>query len=146
MITPHTLGLYIPEFVPQLSPSDLANLADKSFTAMASVIFSLFIPQSAIPTSDLNSLVDKSFSTFNSPYVTPLSQLSVPLDTSNIEFHLLELFHGPTLAFKDVALQFLGNVFEYFLERKNRNKNEQQQETHKLTILGATSGDTGRLG
>lgn len=59
--------------------------------------------------------------------VTPVNKLK--------EFWVLELFHGPTFAFKDVALQFLGNVFEFFLERGNIQK--------EITILGATSGDTG---
>jgi len=53
----------------------------------------------------------------------------------------MELWHGPTWAFKDVALQFLGNVFAYFLERRNKDKKEEEKET--LTVVGATSGDTG---
>lgn len=57
------------------------------------------------------------------------------------QLHLLELFHGPTFAFKDVALQFVGNLFEYFLVRKNKGKSEQNRE--HLTVIGATSGDTG---
>lgn len=56
--------------------------------------------------------------------------------------HLLELFHGPTFAFKDVALQFVGNLFEYFLVRKNAGKREGEKR-HTLTVIGATSGDTG---
>lgn len=56
--------------------------------------------------------------------------------------YILELFHGPTFAFKDVALQFLGNLFEYFLQRKNKGKVGADRET--LTVVGATSGDTGR--
>ena len=55
--------------------------------------------------------------------------------------HLLELFHGPTFAFKDVALQFLGNIFEYFLVRRNQGKTGRDRE--HLTVIGATSGDTG---
>jgi threonine synthase len=54
----------------------------------------------------------------------------------------MELWHGPTWAFKDVALQFLGNVFAYFLERRNQGKPEEEKE--QLTVVGATSGDTGR--
>ena len=57
------------------------------------------------------------------------------------QFYLLELFHGPTFAFKDVALQLLGNLFEYFLVRKNGDKPESERE--HLTVVGATSGDTG---
>jgi len=57
------------------------------------------------------------------------------------KLYLLELFHGPTYAFKDVALQFLGNLFEYFLIRENEGK--EGKERDHLTVLGATSGDTG---
>ena len=57
------------------------------------------------------------------------------------QLYLLELFHGPTFAFKDVALQLLGNLFEYFLVRKNGDKPESTRE--HLTVVGATSGDTG---
>lgn len=53
------------------------------------------------------------------------------------------MFHGPTFAFKDVALQFLGNLFEYFLKRRNANKKE-GEDREAITIVGATSGDTGR--
>jgi threonine synthase len=56
--------------------------------------------------------------------------------------HLLELFHGPTFAFKDVALQFVGNLFEYFLVRRNKDKQDERAREH-LTVIGATSGDTG---
>ena len=64
----------------------------------------------------------------------------ITLDKSK-NLHLLELFHGPTFAFKDVALQFVGNLFEYFLVRRNENKEGKHRE--RLTVIGATSGDTG---
>jgi len=57
--------------------------------------------------------------------------------------YILELFHGPTFAFKDVALQFLGNLFEYFLSRRNANKAQDDETRDRLTVVGATSGDTG---
>lgn len=60
---------------------------------------------------------------------------------SERKIYLLELFHGPTFAFKDVALQFLGNLFEFFLVRKNEGKTGKGRE--HLTVIGATSGDTG---
>jgi threonine synthase len=68
--------------------------------------------------------------------VTPLKQVGE-------KAWILELFHGPTFAFKDVALQILGNLFEFFLRRKNAKKQE-GEKNHTLTIVGATSGDTGR--
>jgi threonine synthase len=85
---------------------------------------------------DLKELVQKSYSKFRAVDITPL----VTLD-ENDNLHLLELFHGPTFAFKDVALQLLGNLFEYFLVRKN--KGLVGKERHHLTVIGATSGDTG---
>lgn len=57
---------------------------------------------------------------------------------------VLELFHGPTFAFKDVALQLLGNLFEFFLARRNLGKEKSDESRERLTVLGATSGDTGR--
>jgi threonine synthase len=80
--------------------------------------------------------VEKSYSTFRHPEVTPL----VELDEKTL---VLELFHGPTFAFKDVALQLLGNLFEFFLKRRNAHKAADEPQ-EKLTVVGATSGDTGR--
>lgn len=96
---------------------------------------SLFIPASDIPESDLKELINKSYATFRADLTTPLRQ------TGDKEY-VMELWHGPTWAFKDVALQFLGNVFAYFLERRNKDKKEEEKE--QLTVVGATSGDTGR--
>lgn len=103
---------------------------------MAFEIFSLYISQSEVPSADLKDIIDRSYATFRAEDVTPV----VTLDKSK-NLHLLELFHGPTFAFKDVALQFLGNLFEYFLVRRNKNKEGADRE--HLTVVGATSGDTG---
>jgi len=81
-------------------------------------------------------LVDKSYKTFRHPDVTPLKRL----DDNR---YVLELFHGPTFAFKDVALQLLGNLFEFFLLRRNAKKGPSEKH-ETLTVVGATSGDTGR--
>lgn len=83
-------------------------------------------------------MIHKSYSTFRTKDITP----SVTLDEQK-NLHLLELFHGPTFAFKDVALQFLGNLFEYFLVRRNKGKEPQDPSREHLTVVGATSGDTG---
>ena len=115
-------GLLVPETIPDLS-SQLPGLAKLDYTDLAVRVMEHFIDDISRP--QLQSLVQKSYGTFDHDQVTPL----VPVG----EVHVLELFHGPTLAFKDVALQFLGNVFELILE-------EQQS---KVCILGATSGDTG---
>jgi threonine synthase len=129
-------GLYIPEQIPSLPEDWISKWKDFSFQELALEILSLYISESEIPRTDLQGIVNRSYSTFRSEHVTPL----VSLDPSN-QLYLLELFHGPTFAFKDVALQFLGNLFEYFLVR--RNATAQPSERYHLTIAAATSGDTG---
>ncbi|KAK0645135.1 Threonine synthase [Lasiodiplodia hormozganensis] len=129
-------GLFIPEEIPAL-PADWATAwKDYSFEELAFAIFSLYISPSEIPSADLKELIRKSYATFRAQDRTP----TVTLDEKR-NIHLLELFHGPTFAFKDVALQFLGNLFEYFLVRRNQGKTEGDKE--HLTVIGATSGDTG---
>jgi threonine synthase len=76
---------------------------------------SLYISPSEIPPADLRDIIARSYSTFRSPEITPLVRLRE-------KHHLLELFHGPTFASKDIASQFLGNLLEYFLIRKNESK------------------------
>lgn len=125
-------GLYIPEDVPKAD--DWQSWKDLSFNDLAYRVMSLYISPSEIPPQDLKDIIAKSYSTFRSTETTPLVHLKDNL-------HLLELFHGPTFAFKDVALQFLGNLFEYFLVRKNEGKTG--KDRHHLTVVGATSGDTG---
>ncbi|KAI9667634.1 MAG: threonine synthase [Bathelium mastoideum] len=129
-------GLFIPEEIPALPPSWATSWKDYSFQELAYEIFSLYISPSEIPSADLKDIIHRSYSTFRAPDIAPL----VTLDQSR-NLHLLELFHGPTFAFKDVALQFLGNLFEYFLVRRNRGKTGADRE--HLTVIGATSGDTG---
>lgn len=90
---------------------------ETSFEELAFEVFSLYILPSEIPSADLKDLIKRSYSTFRDPGVAPI----VTLDKEK-NIHLLELFHGPTFAFKDVALQFLGNLFEYFLVRRNQGK------------------------
>jgi threonine synthase len=116
-------GLLLPESLPEVSHETVKNWGALSFQQLASDIFRLFVTD--IPHEQLDSLINRSYSTFTHPEITPLIQKG--------DFFILELFHGPTLAFKDVALQFLGNVFEYILENTGG----------KMNIVGATSGDTG---
>jgi threonine synthase len=106
-------GLFLPHKVP--TADDWQSWKDLSYQEIALKIFSLFISSSEIPTNDLKTLIDKSYSTFRAKDVTPLEHLEGNL-------HLLELFHGPSFSFKDCALQFLGNLFEYFLVRRNEGK------------------------
>ena len=116
-------GLLLPETIPSLTPGDIEVLASLAYPELAFQIINLFAGE--IPAADLKDLVDRSYGTFTHPEITPVVHQD--------GIYILELFHGPTLAFKDVALQFLGNLFEYLLKERGE----------KMNILGATSGDTG---
>jgi threonine synthase len=115
-------GLLLPETVPSVAEK-LDKLATLSYKELAYEIISLFATD--IPESDLRTLIEKSYSTFETPEVAPVVKKG--------SVYIQELFHGPTFAFKDVALQLLGNLFEYILKERNE----------QLNIIGATSGDTG---
>ncbi|KAF2859266.1 tryptophan synthase beta subunit-like PLP-dependent enzyme, partial [Piedraia hortae CBS 480.64] len=127
-------GLFIPEEIPSLPTDWQTKWRGYTFQDLAFEIFSLYISRNEIPAEDLKRIIQNSYSAFRAKEVTPLKQLDHNL-------YLLELFHGPTFAFKDVALQFLGNLFEYFLVRRNEDKEGSSRE--HLTVIGATSGDTG---
>ncbi|KAK2742712.1 threonine synthase [Myotisia sp. PD_48] len=129
-------GLFIPEEIPSLPADWETKWRGHSFQELAFEIMSLYISPSEIPSNDLKDIIARSYSTFRSPDITPL----ISLDESK-RLYLLELFCGPTFAFKDVALQFLGNLFEYFLARRNVGKIG--KDRHDLVVVGATSGDTG---
>ncbi len=116
-------GLLLPESLPTIDPSVLDRWQNLPYQYLAREVLSLFIDD--IPEHDLEELVERSYATFAHPQVTPVCKQG--------DVYILELFHGPTLAFKDVALQLLGNLFEYILTRSGGFMN----------ILGATSGDTG---
>ncbi len=116
-------GLLLPQKIPRLSEQQLQSLSRLDYKDLAHEIISLYATD--MPTEDLRNLVDKSYAVFDHPKVTPVVKQD--------NLYILELFHGPTLAFKDVALQFLGNLFEYYLVRQGK----------KMNIVGATSGDTG---
>ncbi len=113
-------GLYVPETLPALPDISGLLYAQAAFSVMAPFV------GDDIPPADLKNIIDASYKVFSHPDIAPLHQL-------DDNFYLLELFHGPTLAFKDVALQFLGNLFDFILSRKDA----------RVTIIGATSGDTG---
>ncbi|KAB8416440.1 hypothetical protein FH972_024959 [Carpinus fangiana] len=129
-------GLFIPQEIPSIPAEWHGEWPNLSFPQLAFRIFSLYISPSEISPEDLKAIVDKSYSTFRTPKVTPIVNIE-----EDKQIHLLELFHGPTFAFKDVALQFLGNLFEFFLVRRNQGKTGAARE--HLTVIGATSGDTG---
>jgi len=117
-------GLLVPQDIPQVDAETLAAWARLPFADLALEVMAPFVGD-CVPREDLARLVRRSYATFSHPEVTPV------VDVGGTR--ILELFHGPTAAFKDVALQFLGNLFEYLLER----------DGGRLNIVGATSGDTG---
>ena len=118
-------GLYVPREWPRFSADDIAAMAGLPYAELAARVMQPFVGDSLTP-ERLLELTTQAYGRFAHKAVTPLKQLD--------EQHwLLELFHGPTLAFKDVALQLLGLLFEEFLSRGG----------DPLTIVGATSGDTG---
>ncbi len=116
-------GLLLPRTIPRIGSETFAEWKDLTYQDLAFEIMSRFIDD--IPDADLHKLISRSYASFDREEITPLVHQG--------SLHIMELFHGPTLAFKDVALQFLGNVFEYLLEKNDSVMN----------ILGATSGDTG---
>ena len=118
-------GLYVPAQLPHFSRQEIASWSSLSYQELALKIISPFV-DGAIPEHDLEKIIVKSYSTFRHDDIAPL------VKTGDNEW-ILELFHGPTLAFKDFALQFLGNLLDYTLEKRQK----------KVVIMGATSGDTG---
>ncbi len=118
-------GLYVPREWPRFSEAEIAALAGKSYVETAVAVMRPFVA-GALDDEALRDLCTQAYGRFAHDGVTPLVQLDA-------QHWLLELFHGPTLAFKDVALQLLGLLFERFLSAR---------DTH-LTVVGATSGDTG---
>ncbi|KIO24105.1 hypothetical protein M407DRAFT_244563 [Tulasnella calospora MUT 4182] len=141
-------GLYIPTNIPSLPSNWETEWANYSFTELSHAILSLYISPDEISPADLKQLIEKSYSTFRHPEVTPTKRIVRENGGKEEEIFVLELWHGPTFAFKDVALQFLGNLFEFFLKRKNAalaegGRQVKEEEKHKLTVVGATSGDTG---
>ena len=118
-------GLYVPESWPRFSEADIRALAGLSYVETAVRVMAPYVAGS-LSEDELRELCTAAYGRFSHKAVTPLVQL-------DHQHWLLELFHGPTLAFKDVALQLLGQLFERFLSRRDDH----------LTIVGATSGDTG---
>jgi threonine synthase len=118
-------GLYVPETWPQLTADGLRDLRGLSYAETAVHVMTPFLG-GRIDAATFEGLVRDAYAQFDHPAVAPLRQLDANL-------WLLELFHGPTLAFKDAALQLLGRLFDHVLTRRGE----------RVTIVGATSGDTG---
>jgi threonine synthase len=118
-------GLYVPEFLPQFDNKKLNEMAKMSYTDLFFAVTYHFVANS-ISEETYKKIINKSYTNFHHSAIAPTKQL-----THN--HYLLELFHGPTLAFKDFALQFLGNLLDYLLTKQQK----------QIVIIGATSGDTG---
>ena len=118
-------GLYLPQHFPTFSAEDLRSLRGKPFAEVAFAVARRFVG-GVIPDDQLKPIIDLAYSTFSHDSITPLKQLG-----SNL--FLLELFHGPTIAFKDVAMQLIVHLMDWSLARRN----------HRIVVLAATSGDTG---
>ncbi len=116
-------GLLLPESIPIIPEKTLHEWAQLSYSDLAFKILSLYADD--IPQETLRALITRAYAGFDHPEITPVVRRD--------DLYILELFHGPTLAFKDLALQFLGNLFEYLTEKNGS----------RMNILGATSGDTG---
>jgi threonine synthase len=118
-------GLYCPQSWPRLTPAEIAGFAGRPYAEVAADILARFAGDE-IPASVLARLCAEAYASFDHPAVTPLVQLAP-------DRFLLELFHGPTLAFKDLAMQLLGRLYAHVLGARGRT----------MTIVCATSGDTG---
>ncbi|WP_045835048.1 threonine synthase [Hyphomicrobium sp. 99] len=118
-------GLYLPESWPTLSSETIASFPKKSFAEIAVEVIAPFTGDD-ITRAELARMAEEAYATFNSTEVTPLHTLKPGLT-------VLELFHGPTLAFKDVAMQLLARLMDHVLAKRGA----------RATIVGATSGDTG---
>jgi len=116
-------GLFLPETLPSFA-GDLKRFEKLNYPELCFEFMKVFATD--IPQDTLCAIIAKSYTTFSEPEIAPLKKLSEKL-------HVLELFHGPTLAFKDFALQLLGNLYEHQCRARNQS----------INVLGATSGDTG---
>lgn len=118
-------GLYVPKELPKFDKQEIASWAGLSYAELAFKIIAPFVA-GCISDADLKVMIDETYAGFDHSAVAPLKELST-------NEWVLELFHGPTLAFKDFALQLLGRLMDHVLQKRGE----------KLVILGATSGDTG---
>lgn len=128
-------GLYLPETYPQFTDADLTAMRGMQYRDLAFAILSRLVDENDIPANDLRAIINKTYRAEVYGYVRDGQNAEDITPTLKLEdnLYLLSLSNGPTLAFKDMAMQLLGNLFEYVLAKKGETTN----------ILGATSGDTG---
>ncbi|MDE1460466.1 threonine synthase [Spartinivicinus poritis] len=118
-------GLYVPETLPKFLPEQIAEWASLNYAELAEQVITPFVADS-IPTQDLHKIIQDTYASFSHTAIAPMQQLAA-------NEWVMELFHGPTLAFKDFALQLLGRLLDYVLAKRDE----------RAVIVGATSGDTG---
>ncbi|MEM8576375.1 MAG: threonine synthase [Pseudomonadota bacterium] len=118
-------GLYVPQVIPTLAPDQIAAMAGQPYEDIAYTVMRPFVGDS-VTDAEFRDLIAKAYASFGHPARAPLKQLDA-------NHFLLELFHGPTLAFKDFAMQLIGQLFQHVLAKRGE----------RVTIVGATSGDTG---
>jgi len=118
-------GLYVPEAWPTFTPDEIAGFAGRPYAEVAARVIGAFAGEAVAPEA-LSAMCAEAYATFHHPAVAPLTQIGP-------DSFIAELFHGPSLAFKDVAMQILARLYDHLLARENRTQ----------TILCATSGDTG---
>ena len=118
-------GLFLPQAWPQIAPDEIAAYAGRSYADVAEAILRRFVGDS-FSDAELRADIEAAYADFDAPAIAPLVEIGSGL-------HLLELFHGPTLAFKDIALQVLGRLFARALTKRGG----------RATVVAATSGDTG---
>lgn len=123
----HDKGLFVPDSLPTVTKEEIESWRCLSYADLAVEVISKFVGEDQVPRANLEDIVKRGCAAFRSDEVTPVVDIG--------GHAVLELFHGPTFAFKDVALQMLGNFFEYFLATGSNGG--------RLAVLGATSGDTG---
>jgi threonine synthase len=121
-------GLYVPDTLPNITKEQLRNWKGLSYVELAFEILSLFIDRTIVSEGELKKILETAYTPFEKKEIIPLYPLKSRKDT-----YIMELFHGPTISFKDVGLAFLVNLVNFFLERKKEH----------LTLIVATTGDTG---
>jgi len=121
-------GLFVPERIPLIKAETLNSWRGLGYTDLAFNILSLYIDKTIIPADHLKNMIRKSYETFESPEVIPLVKFN-----NEENMYIMELFRGPTLSFKDVAMGLLMNLLDYLLKKRDL----------RLSILLATTGDTG---
>lgn len=121
-------GLYVPETLPKVTEDQLKKWKNLSYIQLAFEVLSLFIDRSIVSEDELKKILQTAYEPFEKQEIIPLHLLQSRKDT-----YIMELFHGPTVSFKDVGLAFLVNLVNFFLERKDE----------RLSVVVATTGDTG---